>query len=93
MPTISYAKVPLLAEFQRDSSAALARRSQDRILCHLDSAIAHYHVAAKRWGKRNVVLCDLFVTANYWLKSFREKDPATKPERYQAVLALFERWH
>jgi hypothetical protein len=91
MATINYGKMPSPAEFHRDSSVMMAVRSQDRILSHLDEALARYHITRKIYNRRNVILCDMFVTANYWLKSFREKNPAMKEGRYQAILALFQR--
>ena len=90
----SYAAIPSAAQFRKDSSVTLARRSDDRVLTHLDWVLERYahHMRPDTFdpGMRRVILCDLFVASNYWIKSFHEKRPAMLRDRYPAVLALFE---
>jgi hypothetical protein len=90
---IHYTKMPSVAVFQRDSSVALAIRSNDKIIVHLDWLLDRYQFAMAKNdnSKRCVVLCDIFVTANFWIKCYHQKHPAMKQQRYPAVLGLFER--
>jgi hypothetical protein len=92
MHHITYKGIPSVKQFMHDSSIALAIRNQDKILVHLDWLLERYHVHEGRMNAslRRIVLCDIFLTANYWIKSCHEKRPNMKKERYPAVLALFE---
>lgn len=93
MAGITYAGVPSVKQFQKDSSIALAIRSRDRILSHLDWLIERYHVHVADPDQRrlpSIVLVEIFLAANYWIKSYHENRPDMKKERYPAVLALFE---
>jgi hypothetical protein len=92
MPDFAYSHVPSAAQFQKDSSVMLAVRSHDAIISHIDWLLGRYR--AHEWktdAKAKVILCDLFVTTNFWLKRYYEKHPAMKRERHPAVSALFER--
>jgi hypothetical protein len=89
--TIRYTSVPTAHQFQKDSSVFLATRSEDRILCHLDWLLQGYALRSRQRDTRNkVYLCDLFVTANYWMKLYYARKPHILKERYPAVFALFE---
>jgi hypothetical protein len=87
----SYSAVPSPKQFQKDSSVTFAVRRDDTILAHLDwlleqySSGPHHHLPTRRL----VILCDLFLTANYWIKNY-EGSSRMKKDRYPAVLALFE---
>jgi len=89
--TIRYTSVPTAHQFQKDSSVFLATRSEDRILCHLDWLLQGYALRNRQHDTRSkVYLCDLFVTANYWMKLYYARKPHILKERYPAVFALFE---
>ncbi len=92
MNHFKYSTVPSAARFKQDSSVAFAVRKDDRILAHLDFLLErHDHYGRDLdFNKCRVILCDLFLTANYWIKCFHEKSPRMRKERYPAVLALFE---
>src|SRR5437868_14638150 len=91
----AYRTVPTLREFQQHSSITLAIRSDDRILKHLDWLLECYDRCTRSpngdvMSKRRVILCDLFLTCNYWIKCYHELNPRMKKERYSAVTALFD---
>ncbi len=89
--TVTYRTVPPASVFVRDSSVLLAVRNDDIILKHIDWLLKCYEQYKTTVVlKRPVILCDLFLTCNYWIKSFHERNPRMKKERYPAVLALFE---
>lgn len=93
MPNITYQGMPTVGQFQKDSSIAFAVRSKDIILQRLDWLIERYWFHdTERDGRllTHIVLSEIFLTANYWIKSYHEQAPAMKKERYPAVLALFE---
>jgi hypothetical protein len=93
VPNITYRGVPTVTQFQKDSSVAFAVRSSDRILHHLDWLIERYHAHNADPDGRlitHIVLSEIFLAANYWIKSYHEQRPNMKKERYPAVLALFE---
>jgi hypothetical protein len=90
---VSYRMIPTASQFQKGSSIAFANRSEDAILKHIDWLLTCYEKANRGAGDyslRRVILCDLFLTCNYWIKSYHERNPRMKKERYPAVLALFE---
>jgi hypothetical protein len=90
MDHFTYTSVPSASTFQKDSSVALAIRRQDRILSHMDWLLTEYEKATT--PSKHVILTDLFLTTNFWIKSWHEKRPSIEmqKERYPAVLALFE---
>lgn len=93
MPNITYKGMPTVTQFQKDSSVTFAVRNKDRILHHLDWLVERYHVHNADRDSRllsHIVLSEIFLTANYWIKSYHEGRPDMKKERYPAVLALFE---
>ena len=89
---MNYLDVPSAGRFQKDSSVTFAIRGEDRILTHIDWLLECYEETA--WSndpvKRRVILCDLFLTCNFWIKSYHERNPRMRKERYPVVLALFE---
>jgi hypothetical protein len=89
-----YGWVPSPKQFQKDTSITFAIRSHDRILKHIDWLLERYEARSRNvtqyeHSKRLVILCDLFFTCKFWIKSFVEKRPAMKAERHAAVHALF----
>ncbi|MBV8457971.1 MAG: hypothetical protein JO122_15300, partial [Acetobacteraceae bacterium] len=90
---IHYTRMPSVSEFKRDSSVAFAIRSGDRVLSHIDWLLDRYHLRVGRgdYDKRCVTLCDIFVTANFWIRSHRQKNLILGHEQYPAILGLFER--
>lgn len=95
MKNVTYADVPALAQFRKDSSITFAIRDNDHVLAYIDHLLERYHKWSAgsdehAYSMRRVVLCELFLTCNYWIKSFHEQRPMMKKERYPAVLGLFE---
>jgi hypothetical protein len=93
MNQLTYSAVPTAAKFQKDSSISFAVRSDDRIIKHLDWLLERYadrNGKNESWSLRRVILADLFMTCNFWIKSYHEGNKRMKKERYPAVLALFE---
>lgn len=68
-------------------------RHDDRGLTHLDWLLARYHFRMGKSDddKRCVTLCDIFVTAKFWIKSYLQNDSIKRHEGYPSVLGLFER--
>jgi hypothetical protein len=90
MPEITYDRIPTVAQFKKDSSVTFALRGNDRILSHLDWLLERFHSNhGPNVFRPHVIACDLFVTANYWIKSYHQNNPRMLKERYPAVLALF----
>ena len=73
----SYSSVPSAKQFQKDSSITFAVRADDQILTYLDWLLERYeHYNAKNdYGLRRIVLCEIFLSANYWVKSYHEGRP------------------
>jgi hypothetical protein len=90
MAELKYNDIPSVQRFQKDSSVTFATRKDDRILVHLDWLLERYNARQDDWSLRRIILCDLFLTANFWVKSFHENNKSILKERYPAVLALFE---
>jgi hypothetical protein len=93
MNHFKYHQIPSPAQFQKDSSVTLALRKSDKILTHVDWLLeryTHYTISTTDWSMRRVILADLFLTCNYWIKLYHERHPRILKERYPAVLALFE---
>lgn len=87
MSVKTYAKVPTAKQFQSDSSVTFAVRKKDIILTHIDWLLTTLENTPE---KRIVILCDLFMTCNFWIKSYHERNPNLDRQRYPSVLALFE---
>jgi hypothetical protein len=87
-----YKAIPTVKQFQSDSSVTFAVRGEDKILKHLDWLLERYHLHSRKLNAdlQRIILCEIFLGANYWIKAYHEKKPAMKKERYPAVLALFE---
>jgi hypothetical protein len=94
MNQLTYSAVPTAAKFQKDSSITFAIRGDDRILKHIDWLLERYAERSggknESWSLRRVILADLFMTCNFWIKSYHQGNTRMKKERYPAVLALFE---
>jgi hypothetical protein len=90
MASFKYDGIPSVSQFRKDSSVNLAIRGRDEILTHLDWLLERFHADhGPNIFRKHVIACDLFLTANYWIRSFHEKNPRLEKERYPAVLALF----
>lgn len=92
MKHFSYGTIPSVKQFQGDSSVTFAVRGEDKILKHLDWLLERYHLHSRKGDAelQRIILCEIFLAANYWIKAYHEYKPAMKKERYPAVLALFE---
>src|SRR5262249_5130973 len=91
--SVMYRTMPTSGQFQKDSSVNFAVRADDRILKHIDWLLERYEVRNRTgptfdWSLRRVILCDLFLTCQFWIRSYMEKNLRMKPERYPAVFAL-----
>ena len=87
-----YKAIPTVKQFQSDSSVTFAVRGEDKILKHLDWLLERYHLHSRKLNAdlQRIILCEIFLGANYWIRAYHEKKPSMKKERYPAVLALFE---
>ncbi|HEY1377435.1 MAG TPA: hypothetical protein VGF55_11615 [Gemmataceae bacterium] len=90
---ITYMTMPLVRQFQKDSSVTFAIRGDDRILFHIDWLLERYHFFNWRPGadaesKRRLILSDLLMTCKFWLKRAKEGHPRMKKERAPAIAAL-----
>jgi len=83
-----YYAIPTLAQWQKDSSVSLAVRKHDVILVRIDQLL-DYHDAVRGKPHASVVLCDLFFTLDYWLKTYRTNRHMEKG-RAPSVQALYE---
>ena len=75
MKNVSYLDIPSKSQFQTDSSVTFAFRSSDRILSHLDWLLdryAHWMKKSDFYSMRRVILADLFLTCNYWIKGYHD---------------------
>lgn len=90
MEHFRYSGVPSAAQFRKDSSVTFAVRSNDVVLNHVDWLLEQYPTHLRDASMRRVILVDLFLTANHWIKLFHERSPQVHKDRYPAVLALFE---
>ncbi len=93
MKQINYnGNVPGLQTFKNDSGITFANRNEDQILTKLDKGLEKYNLANAKsdYSLRRIALVDLFLTANYWIKSYHQQNKLMKAERYPAVSALFE---
>ncbi len=80
-------KLPSSFTWHRDSSVAFAFRKDDIILDRMDKLLDHYW-ATRDESKKFIFLCDLFFTADYWLKIYKTRGSMEKG-RQPAVYALF----
>jgi hypothetical protein len=87
MGVITYSSVPSANRFRSDSSVTFAVRRKDIILSHIDWLLSKLETTPE---KRVVILCDLFMTCNFWIKAYHEHNPNIERQRYPVVLALFE---
>ncbi|MBL8177409.1 MAG: hypothetical protein JNK48_22220 [Bryobacterales bacterium] len=87
MATKTYIKVPTAKQFLQDSSVLFSIRKSDIVVTHIDWLLGKLENTAE---KRTVILCDLFLTCNFWIKLFHERNPSLNRDRYPVILALFE---
>lgn len=96
MKTVAYYTIPAKAQFQADSSVRFAIRSNDLILTHIDWLLERFahRSGTLDYSLKRIILCDLFLTCNYWVKLYHEHgkrlDSLFYKERYPAVIGLFE---
>ena len=78
-----YKAIPTVKQFQSDSSVTFAVRGEDKILKHLDWLLERYHLHSRNLNAdlQRIILCEIFLGANYWIKAYHEKKPAVKKER------------
>lgn len=91
MKSITYSEIPDSDTWAKDSSVMLAIRKNEPSLLRIDQLLEMYRFAPKNkpgvWG---LILCDLFLTIEYWF-SMREKFKGKVNEgRLPAMRALFE---
>jgi hypothetical protein len=91
MKSITYSEIPDSDTWAKDSSVMLAIRKNEPGLLRIDQLLEMYGFAPKNkpgvWG---LILCDLFLTIEYWF-SMREKFKGKVNEgRLPAMRALFE---
>lgn len=84
---MNFQTIPTKREFQHATDVRLAIRSQDIILTQLDMLLDLY---PQNLPTKGAILCDLFLTANFWILSLQQGNPRMKRERYDGVLALFD---
>jgi hypothetical protein len=92
MQHFSYASIPTPEQFQHDSSVSFAFRKNDIILSHIDWILQRYKMRVRVGNEPLAVpiLSHLFLTSNFWIKSFHEGNSNMLKGRYPAVLAVFE---
>jgi hypothetical protein len=84
----AYTATPTLAQWQKDSSIALVRRSDDTVLTRIDTLVDEYRKAADPYVKIQLK-ADLFFTLDYWLKDVKRNASMNK-KREPAVYALYK---
>jgi len=89
MAALSYTEVPSLDRWKKDSSVALAVRNKDIILSRIDQLVDEYQKAGPRITDNGLILCDIFLTTNFWVKSLESGNRLCEKSRYQAIMALF----
>ncbi len=90
MPAIKYEAIPTLQKWQSDSSVTFAVRKQDKILVRIDALIARYHAAHGHGKIQSLILCDLFQTIEFWIKTYKGGSKWVEKGRYFPILNLFE---
>ncbi len=88
MKNFNYTKLPSSAQWRQDSSVALAFRKHDIALTRIDELIDDYH-GEKEIGKRGLILCDMFLTLEYWFKMLETHAGKFEAGRLPAMRALF----
>ncbi|ACK50747.1 hypothetical protein Msil_1802 [Methylocella silvestris BL2] len=89
MAHVTYADIPSLTLWMRDSSVAFATRKQDIILTRVDRLLEDYHRAELDPGRQSLILCDLFLTIDCWVKSLHARNANCEKGRYNAMMNLF----
>lgn len=84
---VTYNQMPGLEKWLHDSSVTLAFRNSDPILKDIDYLIAS---ANKRADLKEIVLCDLFFSLDYWLKVYRSHPKKMEARRSPAIFALYQ---
>lgn len=85
---LTYTGTPSVAQWQKDSSVALARRSDDNVLVRIDELLKEYETCGHEYARLQLK-SDLFFTLDYWLKVFKQKSGMSKG-REPAVFALYK---
>jgi hypothetical protein len=84
----AYTATPTLAQWQKDSSVSLARRSDDDILTRIDQLIGAYETCGSDYARLQLK-SDLFFTLDYWLKVHTSKRGMSKA-RQPAIYELYK---
>lgn len=90
MPAKTYSTIPTLVQWKSDSNVTFAIRNQDIILTHIDALIDMYHKCSAEPSRKSLILCDLFQTINFWVKSCKDGSKWTDKARYRAIRDLFD---
>lgn len=83
---MTYAKLPSLNQWHKDSSVTFAVRGNDIILRRIDELLDHYYRTNDE-SRRLVFLTDLYMTVDYWLKIYKDNASMEKG-RLPAIQAL-----
>lgn len=83
-----YQATPTLEQWKKDSSVALVRRSDDKILTRIDTLIDEYRKCQDGYVKIQLK-ADLFFTLDYWLKDVKRNTSMNK-DRTPAIYGLYQ---
>ncbi|VTZ52276.1 conserved hypothetical protein [Methylocella tundrae] len=89
MTPVEYKDVPSLNLWMRDSNVTFAVRKQDIILMRIDQLVEDYHTAGLDLPRQSLILCDLFLTIDFWVKSLHSGNKKCEKGRYPAMMNLF----
>ncbi|MGC4084194.1 MAG: hypothetical protein QM736_19305 [Vicinamibacterales bacterium] len=85
---IVYIAMPSLAQWQHDSSVALAVRRNDKVLTNVDDLVGQFEQSNDNF-RRLGLACSLYFALDYWLKMYRS-EPTMARGRAQAMEALYK---
>jgi hypothetical protein len=85
--TMNYKSLPSLAAWQKDSNVIFAIRKEDIILDRIDKLLEHHWLTKDQ--SKFIFLCDLYFTADYWLKMFKTNTRKMEKGREPAMWALY----
>jgi len=89
MTSLKFLTIPTPMHWRSASSVMFAVRKNDIVLDRIDKLLAWLSDEADA-HQQLIQKCDLFFTADYWLKNYKQ-NPLMDKERAAAVQALFER--
>jgi hypothetical protein len=90
MKDLNYTDIPAVSKWHHDSSVTFAVRKHDIALTRIDELLEDYQSAltAKSVGKKGLILCDLFLTLEYWFKMHEKYPGKFEDGRVPAMRAL-----